>query len=127
MMAGGGGGDGYRAGRAPGFAGLRSATEAAIPENSMMRGGRAGEKSRDARRLASGLANVGASYIVRIRERAGRAVALDQVLLVAVDHTAGLEALSVGAGFALGTRRAAARVTSGDQGDITAKLDGGSA
>jgi hypothetical protein len=107
------------------FAGLKPAEGTLIAENSLLPGGRSGVKGRDAWRLASGLASVEASYPLRVRERAGHATALDQVRLVAVDHSAGLEALSLGDGFVLGTRRAAVRVASGEGPEISSNVGGG--
>jgi hypothetical protein len=124
MMGGGGGDGGYSAGRVPALAALRSEAEKPIPENSLLPGGRTGEKSRDAWRLASGLASAKPTYSVRIRERAGRGAALDQVRMVAVDHAPGLEVLSFGGGYAAGQRKSAARVTAADGSDLTVTLDG---
>jgi len=62
---------------------------------------------------------------MRIRERAGHAAALDQVRLVAVDHAAGLEALSLGTGYALGERKATTHLTAGDGSEVAATLAGG--
>ena len=125
MMGGGGGGGGYSAGRAPGFAVVRSAKEATVAENSLVPGARAGEKSHDALRVARGLVSVGASYTAQIRERAGRAATLDQVRLVAVDRPAELEAVSIGGRFALGTLRPALSVSTADGSDAAASLNAG--
>jgi hypothetical protein len=124
-MSGGGGGGGYSAGRAPGYAAAQAAGALSVPENSLLPGARAGVRSSDAWRLASGLGRVGTSYSFYLHERSGRAAALDQVRLVAVDHAAGLEALSLPSGFTLGNRQAAAGLTRGDGTDLTAALAAG--
>jgi hypothetical protein len=122
MIGGGGGGEGASVGRAPGFAGLQPAAGLALAENTLLPGARAGEKARDAWRLAGGLTKVRSTYTTRIRETSGRAAALDQVRLVAVDHPVELKPYRLGDGFVLGTRQAAVHVAAADGTDLTAVL-----
>jgi hypothetical protein len=124
MMGGGGGGGGYSAGRSPGFTSAQATETQTYLENSMLAGVRPGVRGTDFLRVAGSLSSAIENYTARIREVKGRAAALDQVRLLAVDHASELATYRVANDFVLGIRHEAIGVHASDGTNLSPELSG---
>ena len=105
------------------FADTRTASGWQV-ENSLLGRSLTGALSLDVYRLKATPAELGGRYQVRLRENEQEYTTLDQVRLVAVDHARNVRAFKTESEFLLGTRIAAARVTSATGQDVTALVNG---
>ena len=93
-------------------------------ENSILGRSLSGEAILDDYRLKSAPDTAGGVIALRVRENEQEHTALEEVRLVAVDHSPEVSAFAVGDRVVLGSRRAAAQVVTAAGADITTQVDG---
>ena len=105
------------------FVDTRTAGEWAV-ENSILGRSLNGALALDSYRLRYAPDVMDGRAHLRVRENEQEITTLDQLRLIAIDHAQGVRAYGVGDQVVLGTRTAAARVTTTAGADVTAQVDG---
>lgn len=108
------------------FVDTRTAGEWAV-ENSILGRSLNGTLALDSYRLRYAPDVMDGRVHLRVRENEQEITTLDQLRLIAIDHAQGVRAYGVGDKVVLGTRTAAARVTTAAGADITSQVDGSGA